>query len=211
MAPPWRVAHSLDKLLAQLNGLAPFRSKASDGSIGDAAHASRDSDHNPWFVLNGEHLVTARDFTHDPANGLDCGWLAETLVASRDPRIKYIIWNRKIIDSRPGNHPWKWLPYNGINPHNHHLHLSVMDTALADDTRAWALTPYLPLDDDMTPEEHDALMQMAVQINSQWPSFINPTWKVTPVDYIRFADQHLKEIKDMLAELLDVVRPQTKP
>ena len=42
----WRVARSLDVLLGQLNALAPERSKASDGSIGDAAHASRSSDHN---------------------------------------------------------------------------------------------------------------------------------------------------------------------
>jgi len=151
----WRVAYSLDKLLAQLNGLAPFRSKVSDGAIGDAAHATRDSDHNPWFVLGGQHLVTARDFTHDPANGLDCHWLAETLASGRDSRIKYVIWDRHIIDSRAGQHPWTWMPYTGISPHAEHLHLSVMDNASADDTRAWTLTPYLPLDDDidMTPAE----------------------------------------------------------
>lgn len=149
MVEKWRVANSLEKLLAQLNGLAPWRSKASDGGIGDAAHATRASDHNPWFVLNGQPLVTARDFTHDPANGLDCHWLAETLVASRDKRIKYIIWNGKILDSRPGHNPWKWARYTGSNPHTKHLHLSVMDNASADDTRMWALTPHLPLDDDM--------------------------------------------------------------
>lgn len=145
----WRVAYSLEKLLTQLNAMAPWRSKLSDGGIGDAVHATRASDHNPWFVLKGQPLVTARDFTHDPASGLDCHWLAETLVASRDPRIKYIIWNGKILDTRPRNNPWKWVRYTGSNPHTKHLHLSVMDNASADDSRMWALTPHLPLDDDM--------------------------------------------------------------
>ncbi|MFD8499857.1 hypothetical protein [Amycolatopsis sp. NPDC059657] len=132
----WRVARSLDVLLGQLNTLAPRRSKASDGSIGDAAHASRDSDHNPWY---GPGIVTARDFTHDPAGGLDGNWLAETLVESRDPRIKYVIWNRRIVDSRPGNSPWRWIPYHGANPHTKHVHVSVIPNASADDQRAWAL------------------------------------------------------------------------
>jgi hypothetical protein len=135
----WRVARSLDALLAQLNALAPRRSKASDGSIGDAAHATRDSDHNPHYILNGQPLVTARDFTHDPAGGLDGQWLADTLVRSRDSRIKYIIWNHRIIDSRAGNHPWQWMPYSGINAHEHHVHVSVMANPSCDDPRRWNL------------------------------------------------------------------------
>lgn len=135
----WRVARSLDGLLAQLNTLAPRRSKASDGSIGDAAHASRSSDHNPWLKISGQALVTARDFTHDPKNGLDCNKLADSLVKAKDPRVKYIIWNRRIIDSRPGNRPWQWVAYNGSNPHDKHLHLSVMDNASCESPAAWAL------------------------------------------------------------------------
>lgn len=135
----WRVARSLDALLAQLNALAPHRSKASDGSIGDAAHATRDSDHNPHYILNGQPLVTARDFTHDPTGGLDGQWLADTLVRSRDPRIKYIIWNHRIIDSRAGSHPWQWMPYSGINPHTHHVHVSVLANPSCDDPRRWDL------------------------------------------------------------------------
>lgn len=131
----WRVAKALDKLLAQINATYPNRSKVSDGSIGDAAHASRSSDHNPWY---GPGIVTARDFTHDPANGADMNKVSEQLVASRDPRIKYIIWNRRIIDSRV--RPWTWQPYNGANPHNKHMHVSVMDNGLCDDTRDWNLT-----------------------------------------------------------------------
>jgi hypothetical protein len=44
-------------------------------------------------------VVTALDVTHDPANGVDPGALAETLRTSRDPSIKYIISNRRIAAS----------------------------------------------------------------------------------------------------------------
>lgn len=132
---PWRVAVSLDVLLNQLNTRAPGRSKVSDGSIGDAAHASRASDHNP----NAAGVVTARDYTHDPAGGLDCHWLADTLVRSGDPRIKYLIWNRRIYTPGIG-----WKPYTGPNPHTKHLHLSVHPGALGDQAQPWGLdaTPH---------------------------------------------------------------------
>lgn len=131
----WRVARSLDQLLAQLNALAPNRSRASDGSIGDAAHQAEGStsDHNPWY---GPGIVTARDFTHDPAGGLDCDELAAWLLAAKDPRIKYMIWRGRICDSRAQFNPWTWQSSSG---HFQHLHLSVMPNASADDTRPWAL------------------------------------------------------------------------
>lgn len=126
MAADWRVAGSLDQLLRQLDELAPNRSKISDGAIGDANHRNRTSDHNPWWVLAGIPYVTARDFTHDPAGGLNCHALADALVRSRDQRIKYIIWNRAICAGDGGPSPWQWRPYSGVNPHTAHLHLSVV-------------------------------------------------------------------------------------
>lgn len=134
-AVTWRVARSLDKLLAQLNAMAPNRSKVSDGAIGDAAHATRDSDHNPWYgpAADGMMIVTARDFTHDPAGGLDCQWLADRLTTSGDRRIKYVIWNRRIWQDGA------WSAYSGINPHTAHLHLSVVASPVNDDVSSWNL------------------------------------------------------------------------
>ena len=66
-APSWRLAKSLDVLRNQVNAQAPTRSKACDGTIGDQAHSSRASDHNP----NAKGVVQAQDFTHDPAGGFD--------------------------------------------------------------------------------------------------------------------------------------------
>lgn len=139
---PWRVATSLDALLKQVNAKAPRRSKKSDGSIGDAAHASRNSDHNPWIVERGVGVVTARDITHDPANGCDAGALAEAIRASQDPRVKYIIWNRRIANSSAigDQQAWAWRPYGGSNPHNHHVHISVKsDKANYDSTDSWEI------------------------------------------------------------------------
>ena len=135
----WRVARSLDRLLAQLNAAAPRRSKVSDGSIGDAAHASRTSDHNPWVKDGAMGVVTARDYTHDPANGMDCERLYQALVRSRDPRIKYIIWNRTITSGNGQTSPWVRRAYTGSNAHTKHLHLSVHSSkALYDDVRDWS-------------------------------------------------------------------------
>jgi hypothetical protein len=65
----WRPAKSLIQLRDQINQIAPNRSKASDGTIGDAAHASRASDHNPWVREGDAGVVTAIDITHDPDDG----------------------------------------------------------------------------------------------------------------------------------------------
>lgn len=135
----WRIAPALETLREQLNAAFPKRSKVSDGGIGDAGHASRSSDHNPWVIdSKGKGVVTARDFTHDPATGIDCQWLADTLVANKDSRIKYIIWRKQICSSKQS--PWKWRPYKGTNAHTKHLHISVSaEPKLYDSKKAWVL------------------------------------------------------------------------
>ncbi|MCE7796381.1 hypothetical protein LWE61_07375 [Sphingobium sufflavum] len=134
----WRIAEGLLKLREQVNAKAPNRSKTSDGAIGDAAHATRNSDHNPWLVSGGLGIVTAVDITHDPAGGCDAGRLAEALRASRDPRIKYIISNKRIASAAPkGGVPgWTWRAYTGSNPHNKHCHISINPAAAQFDSKA---------------------------------------------------------------------------
>ncbi len=134
----WMVAPCLDTLLAQVNKFAPKRSKLSDGSKGDAAHAARVSDHNPVkFMFCPKKLVTARDFTHDPVGSLNAGWLAGRLVALRDPRLKYIIWNKQIWDPRNG-----WKSYTGPNPHDKHCHVSVKGESSIMLTQAWMVPEF---------------------------------------------------------------------
>lgn len=154
----WRVARSLDQLLEQLNTAHPDRSKVSDGGIGNAEHASRESDHNPWIQLAGVGIVSARDFTHDPEHGADMALLPRVLMA--DPRAKYAIFEDLFYDRVNG--VLRVRPYPLVNPartnkHDHHLHLSVEDdVALFDDTRPWALTQ----EDDLTPAQASALTEI---------------------------------------------------
>jgi hypothetical protein len=135
----WRPAKSLVRLRDQVNNTAPNRNKANDGTIGDAAHASRTSDHNPWVIDGGVGVVTAIDITNDPKSGCNAQTIVDALVQSRDPRIKYIIWNSKILSST--NSPWEWRHYGGSNPHDHHFHLSVFPSkALYDSSSDWKLS-----------------------------------------------------------------------
>ncbi|MBY3187920.1 hypothetical protein HFO25_06355 [Rhizobium laguerreae] len=122
--------------------MAPRRNKASDGIIGDAAHATRDSDHNPWVLDAGKGVVTAIDITNDPRNGCSAEAIAERVRASRDPRVKYIIWNRRIshYQAKDGVPPWAWKRYAGSNPHDKHVHISVRpEKALYDSTNPWSV------------------------------------------------------------------------
>lgn len=143
----YREAKSLKTLHAQINALAPRRSKTSDGWIGDTAHASRTSDHNPWIKdAQGVGVVRARDFTHDPAGGLDCHQLALRLAAllGKHPAMgkdAYIIWNRRIISTNRRSEGWR--PYTGSNPHTKHLHISV-GTSGYDSLTPWTLTAPKP-------------------------------------------------------------------
>lgn len=137
----WRVAQSLLTLRDEINAKWPSRSKDSDGTIGDANHASRSSDHNPWIAdPPGPHVVSAMDITHDPSGGCDSYALAQWLLDHRDPRIKYVISYRRIASGAGGSSPWIWRKYTGINPHDHHVHISVKDSKpLFDSTKPWGI------------------------------------------------------------------------
>jgi hypothetical protein len=132
----WRVANSLLKLREQVNAKWPARSKDSDGTIGDAGHSSRESDHNP----NPDGVVCAMDLTHDPAHGFNSYTFAEMLLKRQDARIKYAISNRRIGSGPAGPSPGVWRPYHGPSPHDHHCHISVMgDRAHYDNASDWSI------------------------------------------------------------------------
>ena len=133
----WHVARSLNVLRDEINASAPKRSKASDGSIGDAAHSARLSDHNPCSCHGA---VCARDLTHDPAGGFDsykfADWLRSRCQSGVEKRVKYIISNRRIASGTIGN--WNWRSYSGANPHSKHCHVSVSHGPSAfDNPKSW--------------------------------------------------------------------------
>lgn len=148
----WRAMASLLVLRDQVNALAPNRSRASDGLVGDEAHQGTDSDHNPHYVPGvGRDIVTALDLTHDPAGGFDSYAFAEVLRQHRDPRIKYVISNHRIFSSyASGSRPaWVWGSYNGVDPHTNHVHVSVLDAVISDTRTPWNLEGFdMALTDD---------------------------------------------------------------
>lgn len=131
----WRVARSLIQLRTEVDKRWPNRKKDSDGTIGDASHQSRTSDHDP----DASGVVHAMDITHDPASGCDSYALADWFLKAQDPRVKYIISNRKIASGTGQGHPpWEWRKYTGANPHDHHVHISVK-SGNGDDTHEWGV------------------------------------------------------------------------
>lgn len=141
----WRLAKSLETMRRQIDAAAPGRSKASDGTVGDAAHASRSSDHNPWVQDGKSGVVTAIDITHDPRHGVDAGVIAEALKKHGDPRLKYIIWNRRIWNPAVSA---RWRAYTGANPHDKHVHISVRaEKQFYDEAAEWALALSAPKPD----------------------------------------------------------------
>ena len=147
-----RVAKTLLHLRGQVNARFPNRKKASDGTYGDKAHCPNEdgtgkSDHCP-NIVNGEYrVVTALDITHDPDNDCDCNKITEGIRESKDKRVKYVIWNKRIFsDKNQGeNNAWEWRAYTGTNPHTKHLHLSVQsDAGLYDDEEDWIIDLVVP-------------------------------------------------------------------
>jgi hypothetical protein len=120
MASP---AHSCIQALQDATIRWPFRNKAWDGIMGDAAHQKRHSDHNDG---------NAFDLTNDPAHGVDCNVLSR--LVTLDLRVTYVIWNRQIYNRARAIEGWR--PYTGENPHNHHMHVSINATS-REDRSAW--------------------------------------------------------------------------
>lgn len=140
----WRLAGALVALRNGINAKWPNRDHASDGTIGDAAHASRSSDHNPWVKVKGVGVVRALDTDVD---GVPAAWIVEQLRklgAAGDRRLRnggYIIFNGRITKPDFSG----WVVYTGPNKHTLHFHVSFsVDAAGFDDTRAWAFLSGTP-------------------------------------------------------------------
>lgn len=147
----WKLVPALVSLRNELNQLAPGRDKASDGSIGDAAHAAAGtSDHLP-----DEQATALRNRDADAVNEVHAvdvdkdlkksGWSMDRCVqiivlrhrTGQDDRLAYVIWNRKIWSASSG---WAARAYNGPNPHDKHAHFSAKYGSKQEvDTRPWGL------------------------------------------------------------------------
>ena len=169
----WRNCKASIRLATEINGRWPNRDRLSDGTIGDAAHAARNSDHNPWIKdPDGTGVVRARDIDEDldgnPANGVgDANVIAEHLRAlgkAGDVRLAnwgYVIYEGRIAGGNPTRGPgrWEWRPYTGTNAHRHHVHVSFSrDPEGYDSTAPWGLWPTTT--EPTTPEPGGPLMAL---------------------------------------------------
>lgn len=172
----WVVDRGILRLRDQIDAAWPQRSRASDGTIGDPAHQARTSDHNPESPPppgNPDQQVDALDITHDPVHGPDLAELTEAIRLSKDPRVKYVIYTRRIYSGSTGTQPWAWRPYSGDDPHTNHAHVSVVDNP-HDQIQDWSIT--------MTTEEQDR----AARVTNAWSAGVSKTSKgevVAPVDW----------------------------
>jgi hypothetical protein len=181
----WRNCAASLTLVAEINQRWPGRDKTSDGTIGDAAHAARTSDHNPWVIVDGVGVVRARDVDKD---GIDAPWLAEYLRhlgAAGDPRLAgggYVIFNRRITTPDFQN----WRAYRGINPHEHHVHVSFSrNRAGFDSTSPWGITGAVTdhsaqQEDDLTPEESRMLAEVHRELTTWLPNRRGPGGQTIP-------------------------------
>jgi len=117
----------------QINRRWPKRDKSSDGWIGDKAHASRASDHNP----NKAGVVHAIDIDENLgtyANGRTARLLANQLLeyaASGLPgakRLKYVVYEGRISSGTYRRTWWKWRG----SGYGHEAHIHVSFTSYAD-------------------------------------------------------------------------------
>jgi hypothetical protein len=112
------------QLREQFDDTFPDRDRRSDGWVGDTRHAARPSDHNPDPKTG---VVRAIDVDRDVSGHAKPDLMPDIADQIRlagkagDKRISYVIFAGKIASSKKG---WAWRPYDGINKHDHHCHIS---------------------------------------------------------------------------------------
>lgn len=126
------LAVSLQRLESEVNKRWPNRDNWSDGWLGDDSHATRFSDHNPE---NG--VVHAYDFDATLKHAMGSGPVGDALcgVLLQGCRsgylrnvVNYIIYKSRIYSKAYG---YRARYYNGSNPHDSHVHISIHRTSFA--------------------------------------------------------------------------------
>ena len=113
------------QLRLQVDDSYPDRDRTSDGWIGDVRHQARPSDHNP----DEQGIVRAIDIDRDLSGKAKpdlMPYLADQIrlcaKSKKDGgRIAYLIFDGRIASSKKN---WAWRPYDGLNRHTKHCHIS---------------------------------------------------------------------------------------
>jgi hypothetical protein len=182
----WVLIPCLVKLRDEFNTVAPGRDKASDGSVGDPAHASTTSDHNPdetgkvpirdADTVNEVHAIDVDEDLR--TTGLSMEAVVQFLLArcrsGAENRLRYIIFNRRIWEATGG---WRQEAYAGANPHTEHAHFSASYvSALEASTASWHLEDLIEKEENMATQfnadDQTVLYERAKDITdlTNWPT-----------------------------------------
>lgn len=196
----WKLAPSLVAYVNEANRYFPNRDKTSDGSIGDLAHQSRVSDHNP-----DDGWVHAVDLDEDLSATIDLKRFAEQLRYREDSRIKYVIYEGRMFASyNSSNGPaWIWRDYDGINGHFYHLHVSILHTDKArNDLSPWGFEyitsppPKPPSNETSDTRKGDHLDILAVEdISKSYAVMPDGTVELTPQQILHLVSRGANVIK----------------
>ena len=186
------LAPALATLRAQIR--AAFPACPPIGWIGDADHRARKSQHNP----DPDGTVDAIDVPHAPGIGLDCHRLTAELIASGDPRLQLLIWDRRIWSRARAGEGWR--AYHGASPHTAHAHVETTDAG-QHDGRGWNLPmlvgtpPPIPTPPP-TPTEDDDMASWLISDGAQvWLTDGLTRRAVTaPTDDLGVIAQKLREV-----------------
>ena len=139
----WVLTRGLNTVRAEFNSVFPGRDKASDGSVGDLAHQTGSSGHNPDRTGKAEYKdgdaldeVRAIDVDRDLVPGSSIDWmelviqyLVKKARAGGYIPFRYLIYKGRIWARSDG---WKTRTYTGANKHDKHAHMSGDYTQTAD-------------------------------------------------------------------------------
>lgn len=119
------------RLRTQVDRRWPKRDTASDGWIGNADHAATASDHNPCWTCKRDRYGVVRAIDIDATLDSKRAWSPDATVLAEqirramkrgDDRIAYVIAQGMIASMTYLDGAWR--PYDGDNPHDHHIHVS---------------------------------------------------------------------------------------
>lgn len=125
----WVKVKWIPQLFAAFDALWPNRNRAQDGTIGDTAHQSSPSGHNPDDTPGSRPEREDADNTPEvraadvDARGVNMQAVIDAIVSDPNERKRfiYIIFNRYIWSASNG---WRKARYTGSDPHDTHAHFS---------------------------------------------------------------------------------------